>query len=326
MNTNLHNFETGPDFDEFIASAEEGDLEHFISLHPEHTKIMQLGAGFFSGAVQAANFGNFSVHLVTCNQLVEKEVCLGDDKLAFSVCADARAPNPNSPASSGEHDRVLVMPSGCKTVLISPADSMSLIVTVNSVSLFAEPILLPDMVTWFNQSNGQGEFLQSAIIADRLREACHMALSLHASDRPAEERLNISTHLLTHLATGLTLDWLSRQSFKTCPKPSTVTRFQLARDLLLKCGGMFDAIEKRRIDSLGCRRSVENAFSETIKMGPVEYSRVLRLNNAREKIHNATFAEASIGDIAAEEGFWDWSRFSSYYRKQFGELPSHARR
>ncbi|WP_422038640.1 helix-turn-helix domain-containing protein [Roseibium sp.] len=55
------------------------------------------------------------------------------------------------------------------------------------------------------------------------------------------------------------------------------------------------------------------------------YLRVLRLNRARRKVGDRAFSGQSIGDIAAEEGFWDWSRFTNYYRRQFGELPSETR-
>ncbi|WP_422041773.1 helix-turn-helix domain-containing protein [Roseibium sp.] len=60
-------------------------------------------------------------------------------------------------------------------------------------------------------------------------------------------------------------------------------------------------------------------------MGPLSYARLVRLHNARQKLRDGKFDRESIGNIAAQEGFWEWSRFTSYYGKHFGELPSQTR-
>ncbi|MCB1452789.1 MAG: helix-turn-helix transcriptional regulator, partial [Rhizobiaceae bacterium] len=73
------------------------------------------------------------------------------------------------------------------------------------------------------------------------------------------------------------------------------------------------------------KRTVEQAFSSNVSVGPLTYSRILRLHQVRRKLMDPSMATLSIGDIAAEHGFWDWSRFSQHYRRQFGSLPSAAR-
>lgn len=55
------------------------------------------------------------------------------------------------------------------------------------------------------------------------------------------------------------------------------------------------------------------------------YLRSIRLNEARRRLLSPESADRSIGDIAAEFGFWHPSRFASYYRDQFGETPSRKR-
>ena len=66
--------------------------------------------------------------------------------------------------------------------------------------------------------------------------------------------------------------------------------------------------------------------SEHVNMGPRSYARIVRLHNARRKLREERYFDESIGNIAAQEGFWDWSRFTAYYSKHFGELPSATRR
>ena len=51
----------------------------------------------------------------------------------------------------------------------------------------------------------------------------------------------------------------------------------------------------------------------------------MRLHNVRSKLLDPSRLLVSIGDIAAEEGFWDGGRFAAYYRRQFSELPSVTR-
>ena len=74
------------------------------------------------------------------------------------------------------------------------------------------------------------------------------------------------------------------------------------------------------------RRTIETVFSNMVGLPPVKYHQIYRLNRTRQKIRDLQHINDSIGDIAAEEGFWDWSRFSSYYRKHFGERPSETRK
>ena len=73
------------------------------------------------------------------------------------------------------------------------------------------------------------------------------------------------------------------------------------------------------------RRSLECAFRAVIGTGPGSYIRMLQLNHIRRDLKCAGDHD-SIGHIAAKHGVWHLSRFSSYYRELFGELPSQTRR
>ena len=73
------------------------------------------------------------------------------------------------------------------------------------------------------------------------------------------------------------------------------------------------------------RRSLECAFQAVVGTGPGNYVRMLQLNHIRRDLKSAG-DQHSIGHIAAKHGVWHLSRFSSYYRELFGELPSQTRR
>jgi AraC family transcriptional regulator, ethanolamine operon transcriptional activator len=73
------------------------------------------------------------------------------------------------------------------------------------------------------------------------------------------------------------------------------------------------------------RRALEYVFRSVVGVGPASYIRLLQLNYVRRDLLSDRSKDVCIGSIAARYGMWHWSRFSRYYRLQFGELPSQTR-
>ncbi len=65
-------------------------------------------------------------------------------------------------------------------------------------------------------------------------------------------------------------------------------------------------------------------FQEVLGLAPIAYLKYLRLNHVRRELMLAAGSNCDIGDVATRWGFWHLSRFSSEYRKLFGELPSET--
>lgn len=76
------------------------------------------------------------------------------------------------------------------------------------------------------------------------------------------------------------------------------------------------------------RRHLQNCFQDAYGVNAGRILRVIRLNRVRTDFQQAILhnKKVSIGDVAAEWGFWHWSRFSASYREMFGELPSETMR
>jgi AraC family transcriptional regulator, ethanolamine operon transcriptional activator len=74
------------------------------------------------------------------------------------------------------------------------------------------------------------------------------------------------------------------------------------------------------------RRCLEGVFRAVVGVGPAHYVRALQLNRIRRELLAPHSATLSIGAIAARHGLWHWSRFATFYRELFGELPSQTRR
>jgi len=102
---------------------------------------------------------------------------------------------------------------------------------------------------------------------------------------------------------------------------------------LARAYAMKNAFDKPSVEEL-CRRAgvsrrhLQNCFLQSYGQSALHLLKAMRLNGVRRELkrHAAEQAPASIGDIAANWGFWHWSRFSGEYRDFFGELPSDTLR
>jgi len=72
------------------------------------------------------------------------------------------------------------------------------------------------------------------------------------------------------------------------------------------------------------QRVLQYCFQEVLGLAPISYLKYLRLIQVRRELRLAGSSHCDIGDAAAHWGFWHLSRFSSDYRKLFGELPSET--
>lgn len=71
------------------------------------------------------------------------------------------------------------------------------------------------------------------------------------------------------------------------------------------------------------RRKLNYCFQEVLGTTPVAYMRAIRLNGVRRELLRAVENE-KVYDTAVRWGFWHFSQFSTDYKRQFGELPSHT--
>lgn len=73
------------------------------------------------------------------------------------------------------------------------------------------------------------------------------------------------------------------------------------------------------------RRALQRSFQEATGLSPAHFLLQLRLNRARRDLLEAD-PSLTVQDVAMRWGFWHMSRFASFYRRSFGELPSQTRR
>lgn len=74
------------------------------------------------------------------------------------------------------------------------------------------------------------------------------------------------------------------------------------------------------------RRTVQNSFRSVTETTPVNYLRSVRLNGVRRTLMSTPASHLSIGDAAAQWGFYHLSHFAAEYQALFAELPSQTAR
>lgn len=74
------------------------------------------------------------------------------------------------------------------------------------------------------------------------------------------------------------------------------------------------------------RRTVQNSFQSVAETTPLNYLRSVRLNGVRRTLMSTPASHLSIGDAAAQWGFYHLSHFAAEYQQLFAELPSHTAR
>lgn len=74
------------------------------------------------------------------------------------------------------------------------------------------------------------------------------------------------------------------------------------------------------------RRTLQNSFHAVAETTPLNYLRSVRLNGVRRTLMATPAARLSIGDAAAQWGFYHLSHFAAEYHALFAELPSHTTR
>ena len=67
--------------------------------------------------------------------------------------------------------------------------------------------------------------------------------------------------------------------------------------------------------------TLERGFREYFGVSPKQYLSATRLSRTRSALLQAP-PGATVGDIAADAGFWHLSKFAADYKHMFGELPS----
>jgi AraC family ethanolamine operon transcriptional activator len=74
------------------------------------------------------------------------------------------------------------------------------------------------------------------------------------------------------------------------------------------------------------RRSLYRTFDEVLGMSPATFLRQKRLCSVHTILRDSDPAKVTVADVALQQGFTEFGRFSHYYHSLFGEYPSETLR
>lgn len=99
-------------------------------------------------------------------------------------------------------------------------------------------------------------------------------------------------------------------------------------------GRALDYIEAHRADDItladlirasgASARTLQYGFRERFGVGPMTYLKRLRMHCVHDALREARPGSCSVGNVAAQWGFYNGSAFARVYRGLFGELPSET--
>lgn len=310
---------------DFIFDSTQNDFEQQAALYTElGLTYTQLTSGRFTGRVFSTRLANTTIHMEYFNLAMEIDVAASSRKFSFCIALQ-EVPPLETYGVVGATDFVNILPPGGRAVAITPGNSLLLVFTIDSQALLNNAGLLPEVAEWLMALSPHGVVLKAPRLASRIRADIVSALESSVKSETADKRAIVDLAVIFSVASALTMEWVGNQTLPVLRSTQAFERFRHVRNMLLDDVEIFNTQTDRRFDHLGSKRSIEQAFTQHVFMGPLAYVRIVRLHNARRKLLDPEHQAISIGDIAAQEGFWDASRFAAHYRKQFGELPSVTR-
>ncbi len=286
---------------------------------------LQLTPGAFQGRFLSAFLGDdVAIHMEYCNQALEQEVGGSPGHLSFGVIlSDGGAFFVNGrPLTKND---VFILPPSGNLHVTSPLNGAVMAITIRRDMFLRQSGLSPMVLDWLDDLTDSVGFLRAGRLPDRLREDAVSALEGIAQTDAQVSETVLGQALAAGIASKLSLEWSSAAVRDGLCGTPAYDRFQRCKSGFQTEAASIENVSRVTTMGRASKRSVEQAFSTHVSMGPLAYLRIMRLHDVKRKLADQAFADRSIGDIAAEHGFWDWSHFSHQYRRHFGELPSFTR-
>ena len=287
---------------------------------------LQLTPGAFEGRFLSGFLGpNASVHVEHCNQSLEQHIGASPTDYSFGLVLGGSEPFMVNGRPFGTGHVMIVAP-GASLHMRSPLDGAVVAIVVNRERLLREPGLSPAVIECLDTMGRSVSLLDAPRLAARMRDDARQALqSASAADMPLLHAERIGNALVGSISAALSLGRALKPGPDAGIEPRSFERFMESRQQIR--AGWDDAVP---IDALAAsldttKRSLQDAFSRQVAVGPLTYWRIYRLHLARRALLRPETGARPIGDIAALHGFWNWSEFTRLYRRQFGELPSETR-
>ncbi|CAN5172498.1 helix-turn-helix domain-containing protein [soil metagenome] len=306
--------------------------EHACNLTAWEQSYDQITRGPFHGVLTELQMPQMQVFLEHTSQAVRQSCRVWSDAFWFGVQGEAGRSGVRGGMDAringrrGDADTIMVRPGGCEFELLTPADYAIYGIVIRRNALQETARQMGCQVDW--PQLARAEVLR---VSESARQACLQTLALlvspqgAASECPpaagvahAEQAMMMA--VLSLLDTGA-VDKAASNSFRR--RQRIVAH---ARDHVLGNRNRPVTVPELCECLHVSRRTLQYCFEDVLGISPLQYLRVIRLNGARRELRQRLPDARTVGDVAAQWGFWHLSQFSSDYRKLFGQSPSESLR
>ncbi|MEP5152919.1 helix-turn-helix domain-containing protein [Planktotalea sp.] len=304
------------EFSDFDAQAER------LTGHDQ--EYLQLTDGQFWGRFLSCFLGDVSLHFEQANQALSQSIAASSDTYSIGVVLSGdlfRVDGIDVDRSS-----FFIVPPHTSFHLYSPKDGAILACVIDRQVMEQAVQHMPNVQDWFLGQGRHIRCLRAPKIADRLR---HDAMSaLHASCMSSDQNAlpkSLGHAVLHSFLACLFLEFSAQASPDFAGHSKGFKHFASIKSLLETDPPTDASLDKISQDLGVSKRSLQYAFSSEVSLGVTGYLRHTRLRSVRRRLLDPHSRDTSIGDIAAQYGYWSWSHFSQQYSKHFGERPSDTR-
>ena len=298
--------------------------DHAAALSAWSQRYEQISAGPFTGNTEELRVGPVQLFHEKANQAVFQS---GVSRAGTQTIGLVQSVSDASwfCGHGIEGDRIIAVSSDFEFDLIAGAGASIVGISIDTAHLRALADCIGGRDDEPSPRTGPFALDTSPAIQDGLKALVESALSM-ARQRPAQLQQPAAQRMLALSLTEAALDCVT-SAYRQAPARSSVSarRRILARARDYMCEHADEPITVPDLCQVtgASRRTLQYAFEEVLRLSPVTYLRVMRLNRVRSEL--VSNHEETVGDIAARWGFWHLSRFAADYRQHFGELPSATR-
>lgn len=301
--------------------------EHSDVLDDFEQTYLQISSGEyrgFSGKIQLDD--GIAILLESYNQRLDQWGALSRQSYCLLFLVDGRGRSCLGSQDLNLED-VIIIPPGSDYDLISYpfANYCALSITRSILDPYIASI--DPEILLYDHSPAPSVILRKPDVLPILRDVARQIIrTVNAAGtvaiRPGHLRTQKSA--LVTVAAGIMSEWLGTYHTGEPWRPDHRGIALAARNILRKTSHLNYSVELFA-RSLGVsRRTLEIHFRKQFGQSPSQYKRIIQLNNFQKSLSQAGCQEKTIGDIAAECGFWHLSRLAQQYKSHFGELPSQS--
>lgn len=288
-------------------------------------EYLQLTEGRFYGRFISCALGQqTSVHIEHANQALSQSIAGSPDTYAIGVVLSADHVF-RANGTQIDQNAIFIIPPNIDFHLFSPQNATIMACVVGKKHFEAKLACAPHILNWVGDNASDIACLHAPTTAERLRQDAFNALiSCQWELANSLDTSFLGEALINSLVATLMREWYGELRHLDQQKPKTFNRF-LSVKTKLKTLDVESTSPAELSKNLSLsKRSIQYAFANEVSLGVSGYHRHVRLHAIRRALRLGTESNLTIGDLAAQNGFWNWSHFSRQYSQLFGELPSET--